>query len=333
MGSTCKSRSEPREERRERCSRKLRAELGPEILAALEDPDVSEILVNPPELGATSGAIWVESLRDGMRNTGVRMGAGQVENLLCTVATLLETVVNRDRPILEGELPFYGSRFEGFLPPVVSAPSMVIRKHALRVFTLEDYVHDGILTPRHRDVLRKALQARETLLISGGTTTGKTTLLNTLLLEMVLCGKPEERFVVIEDTVEIRCEGLNTLQLRTSASVDLACLVRATLRARPDRIIIGEVRGREALTLLKAWGTGHPGGVASVHANSAAQALVRLDQLVQENGVPSQASVIADTIDWVVHLERTGGSRRVREIVYVEGYSPTEGTYRLAPVS
>ena len=146
------------EERRLRCARKLRAELGPAILSALDDPDVVEIIVNPPELGASDCAIWTESLREGMRDTRASMAPVQVENIICTVATLLDTVANRDRPILEGELPFNGSRFEGFLPPVVSTPSLVIRKRALLIFTLDDYVRDGIMTPQHRQLIRRAIQ-------------------------------------------------------------------------------------------------------------------------------------------------------------------------------
>jgi type IV secretion system protein VirB11 len=320
------------EERRHRSARKLRAELGPVIMSALDDPDVLEIIVNPPELGASGCAIWLESLRDGMRDTRARMAPVQVENIICTIATMLDSVANRDRPILEGELPFNGSRFEGFLPPVVSTPSLVIRKRALLLFTLDDYVRDGILKPTHRDVIRQAIQERRNIIVSGGAGTGKTTLINTILKEMVLLAKPEERFVIIEDTVEIQCEARNALQLRTSETMDIAALLRATLRARPDRIIIGEVRGKEALTLVKAWGTGHPGGVASLHANSSASALVRLDQLIQEANVPSQPALVADTIDLVVHLERAGRGRRIKSVVRVEGYSPTTGAYRLVPI-
>ena len=301
-------------------------------MSALDDPEVVEIIVNPPELGASDCAIWLESLREGMRDTRTRMAPVQVENIICTVATMLDSVANRDRPILEGELPFNGSRFEGFLPPVVSTPSLVIRKRALLVFTLDDYVRDGIMTHEHRKILRQAIQERRNMIVSGGTGTGKTTLINTILKEMVLLAKPEERFVIIEDTVEIQCEARNALQLRTSETVDIAALLRATLRARPDRIIIGEVRGKEALTLVKAWGTGHPGGIASLHANSAASALVRLDQLIQEANVPSQRALVADTIDLVVHLERAGGGRRIKDAVRVEGYSPTTGAYRLVPI-
>ena len=319
------------EERRLRCARKLRAELGPAILAALDDPDVVEIIVNPPELGASDCAIWTESLRGGMRDSLARMAPVQVENIICTVATLLDTVANRDRPILEGELPFNGSRFEGFLPPVVSTPSLVIRKRALLIFTLDDYVRDGIMMPQHRQLIRRAIQERRNMIISGGTGSGKTTLINAILKEMMLLGKPEQRFVIIEDTVEIQCEARNALQLRSSDTVDIAELLRATLRARPDRIIIGEARGKEALTLVKAWGTGHPGGVATVHANSAACALVRLDQLIQENNVPSQAPLIADTIDLVIHLERSGSSRQLTEALWVKGYSDSTGKFLLEP--
>jgi type IV secretion system protein VirB11 len=148
---------------------------------------------------------------------------------------------------------------------------------------------------------------------------------------MVEHSDPSERYVIIEDTLEIQCRAQNLVQLRTSENANLTRLVRATMRLRPDRIIIGEVRGGEALALLKAWNTGHPGGVTTIHANSAKAALTRLSSLVQEAGVPPQPELIAETIKLIAFIVRTAGGRRVTELVRLEGYDAREG-FKLVPL-
>jgi type IV secretion system protein VirB11 len=308
-----------REQRDRRLRHKLRRELGPDVLGPLFDPSVVEILLN------ADGEIWVERLGRGVACIGKQMSQPQAENLLGTIAALADTEINETRPILEVELPFDGSRFQGVVPPVSSGPVFAIRKRALRIHTLDDYVEQGILTPNRREMLREALRTRQNILICGGTGSGKTTLANALLKEAVDLAGPAERFVILEDTVELQCAATNRLQLRTTDRVDLTRLVRATMRLRPDRIIVGEVRGREALALLKAWNTGHPGGVTTVHANGARAALSRIDQLVQEAGVPSQRKLIAETIDLIVSIARTGGGWRVEEILRIAGYDSEHG--------
>jgi type IV secretion system protein TrbB len=149
--------------------------------------------------------------------------------------------------------------------------------------------------------------------------------------EIVALGDPTERIVILEDTRELQCEARNAVQLHTGDVADLTRLVRVTMRLRPDRIIVGEVRGGEALALLKAWNTGHPGGVTTVHANSAAAALLRLDSLIQESGVPLQPRLVAETVDLVVFIARTPERRRVREVVRVNGYDVVHGSYVLEP--
>jgi type IV secretion system protein VirB11 len=278
------------------------------------------------------GELWVERLVSGVQRLDGTMSRTQAENLLGTVAALAGMEINEASPLLEVELPFDGSRFHGVVPPVSSAPIFAIRKRAIRVHTLDEYVGRGILPAGHRDVLREALRSRCNLVICGGTGSGKTTLANALLKEAVELAGSAERFVIIEDTVELQCAAANHIQLRTTDDIDLTRLVRATMRLRPDRIVIGEIRGREALALLKAWNTGHPGGVTTVHANSAGAALSRIDQLVQEAGVPSQPQLIADAVDLVVSIVRSGGSRRVDEVLRVEGYEPGRG-FRLTPVT
>ena len=314
------------QEQQHRLHEKLRRELGPAVLAALEDPDITEVMLNP------DGGLWVESQRQGMRDTGKQMPAMQAENLIGTVAAMLGTVVNASAPIVEGELPLDGNRFEGILPPVSTAPVFVIRKRPSALYTLEDYVRAEILDAARAEILRAAVQSRQNLVIAGGTTSGKTTLANALIAEMVRLGDPAQRIVILEDTRELQCTARNAVQLHTGDVADLTRLTRVTMRLRPDRIIIGEVRGGEALALLKAWNTGHPGGVTTIHANSAVAALMRLDSLIQEAGVPPQPRLVAEAVNLVVVIARTPEGRRVRELASVAGYDPATGSYILAPM-
>jgi type IV secretion system protein VirB11 len=306
----------PRDVQTARLSEKLRRELGPVVLKALSDPDVIEIILNP------DGRIWVESHSAGMSQTDASMAPTQAENLIGTVAAALNAVANPQNPIIEGELPLTGSRFEGLLPPIAPSPCFVIRKRASVLYTLDHYVNDNIVTRAQAIALRDAIAKRRNIVIAGGTGSGKTTLVNALIHEMVTLGDQAERFVIIEDTLELQCAARNALQLHTADAADMTRLVRATMRLRPDRIIIGEVRGKEALALLKAWNTGHPGGITTLHANSASAALLRLLSLVEEAGVPAQPQLIAEAVNLLAFMERTSiTGRRLTELVHVEGYS------------
>jgi len=301
--------------REERLRRKLHRELGPVVLEALGDEKTIEVMVNP------DGRVWWDRLGDGQSLLPDEFSAERAESLVGTVASLLDTVANQEHPIVEGELPFFGFRFEGIVPPVSARATATIRKHSSQVRTLEDYVAEQRLSAFHADALREAVRERLNIIVTGGTASGKTTFVNALLQEKVKLSHPNHRFVILEDTIELRCAAPNRVALRTSEVADLTRLVRATMRLRPDAIIVGEVRGREALDMLKAWNTGHPGGMCTVHANSARAALSRLDQLVQEAGVPSQPFLLADAVDLVVALRE----RHVREVLRVRGYDPARG--------
>ncbi|MFZ1123011.1 MAG: P-type conjugative transfer ATPase TrbB, partial [Candidatus Binataceae bacterium] len=238
----------------------LRRQLGTRILAAIGDPQITEIIINE------DGRVWFESYGKGMHEAGLRLAASQVESLIGTVAASLGTVANTSSPIVEGELLIEGIRFEGLLPPVARKPCCVMRKSAQVLYTLDDYIRDRILDETHAQVLREAVDRRLNIVVAGGTGSGKTTLAGAMINEMVERSDPNERYVIIEDTLEIQCRAQNLVQLHTAESADMTRLVRTTMRLRPDRIIIGEVRGAEALALLKAWNTGHPGGVTTIHA-------------------------------------------------------------------
>lgn len=306
----------------ERRVRMLRTAMGPVIAAALEDPQVIEVLLNP------DGSLWLDKLRTGREPAGVSLSPQDGERVIRLVAAHLRVEVHAGAPILSAELPETGERFEGALPPVVRAPAFAIRKHAAGVIPLSQYVLDGVMTRQQADALESAVLDRRNLLIAGGTSTGKTTLANALLQVMAKTG---DRVILLEDTVELKCLSDDHVPLRTKPGVaSMADLVRSTLRFRPDRIVVGEVRGAEALDLLKAWGTGHPGGIATLHAGSAHGALVRLEQLIQEVVVTVPRALIAEAVHVIVYIEGRGGARRVREIVQVMGLD--EGGYKIAPI-
>ena len=234
--------------------------------------------------------------------------------LLGTIADGLGTVITKQSPILEGELPLDGSRFEGLIPPVVARPTFTIRKKALLIYTLDDYVQQGIMNAKQKAQIQEAITVRRNILVVGGTGSGKTTLTNAIIAEMVAL-TPEDRLVIMEDTAEIQCKADNAVILRTSIDISMQQLLRATMRLRPDRIIVGEVRGAEALALLKSWNTGHPGGIATLHANSADSGLVRLEQLIAESGIQADMKALIDeAVDLVIFIEKQGGKRVIKEI-------------------
>ena len=300
----------------------LRTALGPAIAAFLEDPSIVEVMLNP------DGRLWIDRLSSGLADTGERLSAADGERIVRLVAHHVGAEVHAGAPRVSAELPETGERFEGLLPPVVAAPAFAIRKPAVAVFTLENYVAAGIMSAAHAAALRQAVSERRNILVAGGTSTGKTTLTNALLAEVA---KTSDRVVLIEDTRELQCQAPNLVALRTKDGVvSLSDLVRSSLRLRPDRIPIGEVRGAEALDLLKAWGTGHPGGVGTIHAGTGIGALRRLEQLIQEAVVTVPRALIAETIDLVAVLAGRGSERRLAELVRVTGLGPA-GDYALSP--
>ncbi|TAH68501.1 MAG: P-type conjugative transfer ATPase TrbB [Rhodopseudomonas palustris] len=305
-----------------RGARMLRTALGPAIAGFLDDPTVVEVMLNP------DGRLWIDRLSEGLSDTGERLSAADGERIVRLVAHHVGAEVHTGSPRVSAELPETGERFEGLLPPVVTAPTFAIRKPAVAVFTLDDYVDASIMTVGQAEALRLAVAARKNILVAGGTSTGKTTLTNALLAEVA---KTADRVVLIEDTRELQCLAPNLVALRTKDGVvSLSDLVRSSLRLRPDRIPIGEVRGAEALDLLKAWGTGHPGGVGTIHAGSALGALRRLEQLIQEAVVTVPRALIAETIDVVAVLCGRGAERRLTELMHVSGLGPA-GDYALSP--
>jgi type IV secretion system protein TrbB len=343
---------------RKRLEEKLTRECGPLIMEALRDPRVIEIMLNP------DGRLWLDIAGKGMRHVGKLKGGA--DSMLATCASMLHTSITFDDPILEGEFPLDGSRLQGLIPPIVQAPTFAIRKRASCIFTLDAYAEAGIIRPLHLipdkgnhhgrgyskgngsftkgflhpvDAIRSAVAGKKNILIVGGTGSGKTTLANAVLHEIsLLC--PHDRVVAIEDTIELQTDIENHVLLRTSETVNMQRLLRATMRLRPDRIIVGEVRGAEAYTLLKSWNSGHPGGVATIHANSAAEGLDKLAHYIYEsrdaqNFSPDMISrMIASAVNLVLFIEKMVNEqipgRIVGEICEVKGFN--DGNYQLEPI-
>ena len=307
----------------ERQLEKLRRDFGDVFLDALADPETVEILLNP------DGTLWQERLGGRPMQIG-SMARTKAESVLRTIAACLQTTITREKPTIECELPLDGSRFAGQIPPVVPAPSFAVRKRASREFTLDQYVQAGILTPEEKEFLRKAIHDHRNILVTGGTGSGKTTLVNALIRE-VTAQYPSERLIIIEDTGELQCAAANYVQYHTSPERSMTDLVRTSLRMRPDRILVGEVRGPEALDLLMAWNTGHEGGIATLHANNAAAGLARLATLVSmhPNAPRLIEPLIGEAVDVLVHIARRegGAGRMVREILIVEKWDVARGQY------
>lgn len=301
----------------------LRTAFGPTIAAALADPTVIEVMVNP------DGRLWIDRATIGRQDTGERVGSTEAERIIRLVAAHVRREVNDKAPIISAELPESGERFEGVMPPVSVAPCFSVRKPADVVYRLNDYVTARIMSAPQAASLAQAVRERKNILVVGGTSSGKTTLVNALLAEIAVLN---ERVVLLEDTRELKCAAADCVALRTKpGAATLADLVRSTLRLRPDRIIIGEVRGPEALDMLKAWNTGHPGGITTVHANSAEAGLYRLEQLVQEAVVTVPRELFVEAIDVIVFLEGRGGERRVETVAELAGLD-SDGNYELKPL-
>ncbi len=297
----------------------LKTAMGPIIVDALADPKVVEVMVNP------DGSVWLDRHGEGRIKTDAMMSASEAERVVRVVGSHIGQEVTRAHPVVSAELPGGGERFEGIIPPVVRTPCFAIRKAAAQIFTLDDYVAAGTISPLRRDVLKKAVRDRNNILIVGGTGSGKTTLANALLFEVAQTG---DRVVILEDTRELQCAAPDQVALRTQAgSVTMADLVKSTLRLRPDRIIVGEVRGPEALDMLKAWNTGHPGGISTIHGNCGISGLQRLEQLCGEASSNIPRTLIAQAIDLIVFISGRGENRKVSSIREVVAPEAEAGEY------
>jgi type IV secretion system protein VirB11 len=283
------------------------------------DDDVTEVYVNPHDR-----QVRVETRSGGRTAFPCTIDSEQVEMFLNAAAAREGVLLRAESPFLETTLPdefFRRARLQGFVPPVTREPAFTIRKPPAIVYGLDHYVERLALWPAHRERLASAVRSHESMLVCGATNSGKTTFANAVIHEMAMVC-PTERIVILEDTAELQCVARDHLALRTPVGGTLAQLVKATLRASPDRIVVGEVRDAAALDLLDAWATGHPGGVATLHATTPAGALARLDRLAQRANVPSQAALIVEAIDWIVMM---GPGRRVKGLTRLVGLDAAGG--------
>ncbi len=308
-----------------RTQNKLKQDLGELVLSALSDDGIYEVLLNP------DGVLWVDGYQ-GKREYGV-MSASAAKNLINTVASVSDETVTARSPSFAGELwvdineEFKLFRFQAFIPPVVAYPAFAIRKRAGQVIPLEDYVKDEIITIQQEKVIKESVEQRKSILVIGGTQSGKTTFCNSIL-DCIAKTHPQDRVIIIEDTQELKCNVKDSVTMRSSPSKTMNDLIFDSMRMRPDRIIIGEVRGKEAHSLIKAWNTGHPGGVSTIHANSAQSGLLRLEQLIAEAGVAPVPEAIAEAVNLLVFIQKTNKGkkgRQVTSILRLKGYDKKEG--------
>lgn len=297
----------------------IKSHMGMPLYSKLKDPNVIEIMLNP------DGTLWVEEFGSPMTVFG-SMPSHHASLFMKSIAGFHNVVINDEKPILECELPIDGSRFEGVFPPVTANPTFTIRKKAIKVFTLDDYLSNGIITKNQLDALINAIATHKNILIVGGTGSGKTTFANAII-DGIVKNNCDERIVIMEDTNELQCNAPNSVILRSNEHTSINKLLRATLRLRPDRILVGEVRGGEALELLKGWNTGHPGGIATVHADSALQGLYRLEDLLAEAVSIVNKPMIANTINIVVFIKKNKTGRRIEEVIQVSGFESDQYKY------
>jgi P-type conjugative transfer ATPase TrbB len=317
MGDSKTAGYVPVNEGEKRQFEKLRREFGPDVLTALFDETVIEIALND------DGQLWVERLGEAMRPVA-SMPSSQAIAAIQSVAAYHRMVAHDTNPIVECPLPLDGSRFEGVLPPVVIRPIFSIRRHASKTFSLDDYVKREMLTENQAIAIRDAVSRRSNIIITGGTASGKTTFLNTIM-DLQVRSHPDLRCAVIEETQELRRIAENCVMMRSTPHVDLTRLLRTVLRLRPDYINVGEVRGGEAHAMLKLWNTGHPGGAATTHSNrGVVGALLRLEQMVLEAVDRPLQGLIAEAVDVIVSIEKVGVGRRITGVVSVEGFKQGE---------
>ena len=307
--------------REERIIGSLEDAFGADLLAVLKDPDVVEIMLNP------DGNLWIDYLSKGTVLSDILISAPRARALITEIAGVTGKTVDEENPDVATVVPIDGSRFQGVLPPLVEQPSFTLRKRAIHIFTLDDYVAQGNLTENQRDTLISAIHSRKNIIVAGGTGSGKTTFTNALLNVM---SNLDERVLVLEDTKELQCTAKDKVELLTSPTRNMQALVRLVLRYRPDRTVLGEVRGGEALDLLKLWNTGHPGGLATLHADSPLQVLERLEDLISEVTLQVPKRLIYRSVDMVVYMAREKHQRKVKQICEVNGFE--NGEYILTDV-
>jgi type IV secretion system protein VirB11 len=280
------------------------------IVPYLDDDKIIEIMVNP------DGKVWVEILGNGMEFTGVILPFEETENIIRLLASTMGSVITEQNPSVSAKLPGWGARVQAMIPPVVAGPSFCFRKPAKYVFPLDRYIEQKVLTREQANFLRWAVAEKKNILVGGGTGSGKTTFVNALLQEIAAT---KDRVYIVEDNPELQCDAENKVEVLVNTKhYNHSSAIVDSLRYRPDRIIVGEVRDGSALDLLKSWNTGHPGGIATIHANNTHSMLDRLCQLCEEVVLTAPRYLIAEAINVVIHIQRDSGHAAGRSISGIE---------------
>jgi type IV secretion system protein VirB11 len=305
----------------------LRFACGELILNALENPSVVEIMLNP------DGKLWIEEYGKNQEHIG-NIDEDKARLILSLVASGLDVTITSLTPIIEGNFPLDGSRFEGTYPPIVTKPSFSIRKKANKIIPLSEYLSHGVITEKVIEIIKQAVLDKKNIIVAGGTSTGKTTFVNAVIdVFSELC--PKDRLLIMEDTPELQSASENTVFFRTNdlANITMQSLTKVCMRYAPKRILVGEVRDRAALELLKAWNTGHPGGIGTLHANSAEEALMRMEELTEEAGNGEKRKLIGRAVDLIVFMEKTKDNlRQLSKIIEVKEFNPKTQDYEINTV-
>jgi type IV secretion system protein VirB11 len=309
----------------------LRSAMGGALTAMLDDPAVTEISIN------SDGSVWVDRVGSGRRDSRELVGAEDTFRILSIVADAKGESIGDSNPSFDAILPGYGYRFIGTLPPLTPGPSLTIRKKPNRVISLEEYQKAGVMSGAERELLTKACLDRQNIIIAGGTGSGKTTLANALLQVMASTG---HRIVTIEDTPELQnCAQDQESMFCVPGVRTMQDCLRAALRMHPDRLIFGEVRGSEVRDMLMAWNTGHRGGLCTIHADAALDALYRIEEMLETipNYQPrprqiARAIQVIVFIDTTADRDRYPAGRYVSEIVQLAGHTETSG-YGLSAIA
>lgn len=304
----------------------LARDLGDEIIALLTGKDTLEIGRDPH-----SDCVWIYRCGQPRQRTRHRLSSPRATEFLNRVADAKGQVLTQRRPRLEASLPeriFGGARLTGHIPPIGRAPGLVIRTLPRKAPDLESYVRDGVMTEAERKVLEQSVRDRQNIFVVGGTGTGKTTLAMALLRRASQI-YPQDRIVTIEDTPELKIDAWCHCQLYTSEHRSLTDLIELALRLSPDRLVVGESRGRGLLRLFDAMLTGHPGSISTFHADSAQKALRRMMIYCgRASDTGAHQETIAEAVDLIVVLAGGGDARRVHEIAAVDGLT-SGGAFRL----
>ena len=310
---------------------------GDKVTALMRRDDVNEIYINE------DGYVWYDSHTDGKVKTSIYLNPITARAIIEVVAGQIQKIVNENIPSISAEVSGYGARFQGELPPIVRNPEFNIRKKAIKIFTLDDYVKNGTLSQTYKDYLVNAIKNRKNILVVGGTGTGKTTFLNATL-DAIAKLTPDHRIISLEDTPELQCSAKDYSAMYTKQDVgdtkfppyNMTRLLADCMRRSPDRIVVGEVRDGCAYSMLKAWNTGHEGGCCTVHANSAEQGLDRIESLCYEDksAAGDIRRLIGEAIDVVVSIVYvrlpTGQKGRIiDDIIEVHDYDRSTQRYDL----